>query len=83
MWKNTTLTTFDFQNFRSRGEKFGFAASIESKKVTCNILEGHEVDMGEIEEETQELLDKAGREDLESDSDLSDKPYPLKLLREK
>ena len=33
--------------------------------------------MDEVEEETQELLDKAGAENLESDSDLSDKLYPL------
>ena len=43
------------------------------------MAEGQEVDMEEVEEESRQLMDKAGVEDLDSDSDLSEKLYPFYL----
>ena len=61
---------------RAAGERFGFAASVEKSKVTSQVAETSEVNMEDVENEMQEMLDKAAMES-ESDSELSDQLYPL------
>ena len=71
------ILTLRFTICRAAGERFGFAASVEKSRVTSQVAETSEVNMEDVENETQEMLEKAAMES-ESDSELSDQLYPFK-----
>lgn len=50
---------------RSCGEKFGFASSIETKKITALAMEPDEINMEDVEKEVKEIME-ASAADLQA-----------------
>ena len=57
---------------RSCGEKYGFASSVLTSKVTTTEMAAEDVDMDDIEEETRQIMaEAAAQRDAEMDAEVT------------